>query len=228
MSTIIAVDDSLEILKIIEKSLEGAYELHLYSSGEDLLNELDSIQPDLFLLDIQMPEMDGYEICSRLKELEKTKDIPVVFLSAKAGSNTRTLAYKLGAISYLEKPVEIIELRSLVASVIRQTSGRKESVLSVGNFELVVELKKGKDPSGQYSLTYAETIILKELMVNLESPVSRERLSSLFSKTENATSRNIDTHISTLRKKIKNSNLIISTVYGVGYSLNKIQELKAA
>ena len=104
MDTVIALDDNKDILKIIEKALEQKYDIRVFDNAYDALAVIRETSPKLFILDIQMPEMDGYELCTKLKSMDKTKDIPVIFLSAKTGSNTRSLAFKLGAISDLEKP----------------------------------------------------------------------------------------------------------------------------
>jgi DNA-binding response OmpR family regulator len=228
MDTIVIVDDNLEILELVKLALKSKYEVKAFSKGEDAIQCIYNITPKLFILDIQMPEMDGYELCSTFKSMDETKNVPVVFLSAKTGSNTRSLAFKLGAISYLEKPIEIIELRSLVDSIVEQTSQRKENIIKLLDFELNIDLNTAKDSSGEYKLTQSEVIIITSLVKNFSQPISRERLASLFSTTEKNTFRNIDTHISSIRKKIKNSKLSIVTIYGVGYSLIELNNLKSA
>lgn len=107
---VFVVDDDPIILDILNGTLDGICQLETFSSAESCLNRLAALKPDLFLLDVSMPVMDGYELCRRLKEDWETQDIPVLFVSAHDDSDTRLLCYEAGGDDFIQKPFEHAEL----------------------------------------------------------------------------------------------------------------------
>lgn len=107
---VFVVDDDPIILDILNGTLDGVCQLETFSSAESCLNRLATSKPDLFLLDVSMPVMDGYELCRRLKEDWETQDIPVLFVSAHDDSDTRLLCYEAGGDDFIQKPFEHAEL----------------------------------------------------------------------------------------------------------------------
>lgn len=103
---ILIVDDILSNIKILSSVLRGVYDLSIATSGQECLDFVQNqTLPDLILLDIMMPEMDGYEVCHRLKKNEKTKDIPVIFVTAKTDADNETHGFDCGAVDYITKPI---------------------------------------------------------------------------------------------------------------------------
>lgn len=109
---VFVVDDDPIILEILNGTLDGICQLETFSSAESCLNRLAALKPDLFLLDVSMPVMDGYELCRRLKDDWEAQDIPVLFVSANDDSDTRLLCYEAGGDDFIQKPFEHAELLS--------------------------------------------------------------------------------------------------------------------
>ena len=107
---VFVVDDDPIILEILSGTMAGVCQLETFSSAESCLNRLADLKPDLFLLDVSMPVMDGYELCRRLKDDWETQDIPVLFVSANDDSDTRLLCYEAGGDDFIQKPFEHAEL----------------------------------------------------------------------------------------------------------------------
>jgi len=113
--TILAVDDKLENLKVLIKYLEDSgFELMVAQSGEEAFNHIERVIPDLILLDILMPGIDGYETCRRLKEKDSTKDVPVIFMTALSATMDKVKGFEAGAIDYLTKPLQHEEVLARV------------------------------------------------------------------------------------------------------------------
>ncbi len=112
--TVLLVDDTRENLDILVGAMAGTYELMVAMDGQTALDISRSAQPDLILLDIVMPDMDGYEVCRRLKSSPITAAIPVIFLSALSEISSKTKGFQLGAVDYITKPLEVEEVRARV------------------------------------------------------------------------------------------------------------------
>jgi two-component system, sensor histidine kinase and response regulator len=139
---ILIVDDQATNLKILSSVLSKQYSLSLANSGLNALKYLEQKKPDLILLDIMMPGMDGYEVCSRIKENESTKDIPVVFLTAKTSIEDVVKGFNHDAVDYIIKPFNITELKVRVRNHLNLQQARQQ--LQKANFELQ-KLNQEKD-----------------------------------------------------------------------------------
>ncbi|MEG4502075.1 adenylate/guanylate cyclase domain-containing protein [Microcoleus sp. F6_B4] len=117
---ILIVDDSLNNLLLLELILSRkGYKVEAVSSGQEALDSVDLAQPDLILLDIMMPEMDGYEVCSRLKATASTRGIPIIFLSAVVQASEKVKAFKAGGADYITKPFQTVEVIARVENQLR-------------------------------------------------------------------------------------------------------------
>ncbi len=115
MSKILVVDDEVNACDAISRFLEGKeYDVTVSYSGEDALEKVKNLKPDIMLLDIKMPGMNGYEVCRRLKSESKTSDIPIVFMTAMSEIENKTRGFELGAIDYITKPVEFSEVKARI------------------------------------------------------------------------------------------------------------------
>lgn len=118
--SILIVDDSLNNLLLLELILSRkGYKVEAASSGQQALNAVDLAQPDLILLDIMMPDMDGYEVCSRLKAIDRTRGIPIIFLSAVVEASEKVKAFKAGGADYITKPFQTVEVVARVENQLR-------------------------------------------------------------------------------------------------------------
>jgi len=117
MATILAVDDTEANIDILVEALGDDHDVGVAMSGEDALEYLEDELPDLILLDIMMPGMDGFEVCRRLKADDRTKDIPIVFLSAMTGADEKQKGLDLGAVDFITKPIDPAALQQTVARV---------------------------------------------------------------------------------------------------------------
>ena len=112
--TILIVDDTKFNIKILVETLSDDYELSVAMDGKSALEFMEKVVPDILLLDIMMPIMDGFEVCSKMKEDKRLKDIPVIFLSAMTDINSKSKAFEIGAIDYITKPFEVQEVKARV------------------------------------------------------------------------------------------------------------------
>jgi len=121
MSKILAIDDDYVVLELLKETLmlEG-YDVICVSSGLDGLEQLIKEKPDLVLLDVMMPQFDGYEICKKIKECKSTADIPIIFVSAKAQPEDLEIAFSLGADDYVIKPFDMKDLTDRVKAAIKK------------------------------------------------------------------------------------------------------------
>ncbi len=112
--TILVVDDTEANIDILIEVLGEDYDVSVAMDGESALEAVADERPDLILLDIMMPDMDGFEVCRRMKDNAQTRDIPIVFLSAATDADSRARCFQLGAVDYVTKPFDIIEVQTRV------------------------------------------------------------------------------------------------------------------
>jgi CheY-like chemotaxis protein len=122
LSKVLVVEDDLSIQKVIRMSLKsrGVNEVVVASDGEECLALADRVSPDVILLDITMPKLDGYDTCRFLKSNEKTRLIPVIFLSAKAQNYEKEIGYEAGAVGYLTKPFDPMTLHEQILNILEK------------------------------------------------------------------------------------------------------------
>ncbi len=157
MQRILVVDDTQKNIQVIGAILrEKDYLISIASSGEMALKTIESTTPDLILLDIMMPGIDGYETCKRIKENPETKDIPIIFLSAITETLDKVKAFELGAVDYVTKPIESKELLARVHTHLKIDSLQKELKYINKNLEQLVEIRTHEL---QQTESYLENVI---------------------------------------------------------------------
>ncbi len=216
-------DDTLTFLKII---LQKNYDLCFARDGKSALDAVKTEAPDLVLLDVLLPLINGYEVCKTLKNDPELKKIPVIFLSSKNLQEEVHYGLEIGADDYLVKPFDHNELKTRIQNRLNITSGIKsamhgESMLKLGTIELELIERSVKVNGEEVSLTQTEFDILRLLGQKRGSVVSREEImQTLWKQSAKTTSdRTIDVHIRSLRKKLPQLNEQIKTLYGQGYQL---------
>lgn len=202
---ILVVDDNELVLKLIQKSLEHFdIDLRCLTSGLEVLSLLDTWKPDLAILDIMLPVIDGKDLCKKIHKINGLEGLPIIFLSAKVGVENRIQGYKAGAVHYLEKPFEISEFRAMCNSFIKLVNDGGDQI----------EIKtNGIEVDDQFiKLTPSELRIFSILNGSKDCLVSKEKLGS---------NKSLDVHIKNLRDKLASTHLEITSVYGEGLMLTK-------
>ncbi|MCR4961433.1 MAG: response regulator transcription factor [Lachnospiraceae bacterium] len=221
---IMIVDDDNNIAELISLYLiKECFDTKIENDGESALEDFDSFAPDLVLLDIMLPGIDGYRVC---RELRTRTDTPIIMLSAKGEVFDKVLGLELGADDYMEKPFDSKELVARVKAILRRVS--KEPEKKVESDDKIVEYPDLKINLTNYSVTYrGENVDMPpkelELLYFLASQpnhvFTREQLlNSIWGYEYMGDTRTVDVHIKRLREKINDhEKWAISTIWGVGY-----------
>lgn len=222
MSVIWCVEDDPSIRELETYVLNTTgMEAYGFEDGTVFWETLQQKQPDLILLDVMLPGIDGVELLSRMKANEKFRDIPVIMATAKGTEYDKVQSLDLGADDYLVKPFGMMEMVSRVKAVLRRSQPRKNDRLLTLD-ELVVDLDQHiVSVSGErIALTYKEYELLKLFLSQPGVAFTREQLLQKVWNTEYVSeSRTVDMHIRTLRQKLGSYGNIIETVRNVGYRL---------
>lgn len=222
---IYVVEDDTSILKLIEYSLKTkGYEVHCFENGKDFFDKLSQKKPDLVLLDIMLPDIDGRQILTKLKEKEDTKNIWVMMITAKTSEYDIISALDGGADDYIKKPFSVMELLSRVG-VIERRASRPEEDKNILDYAGIVmnNLKRTVTIDGEeVNFTFKEYELLKYLILNKDIVISREKLLTyIWGYDYEGETRTVDMHIKLLRDKLGDKRDYIKTIRGVGYMLSK-------
>jgi two-component system alkaline phosphatase synthesis response regulator PhoP len=223
--TIYLVEDETHIQELVKYNLEASgYGVSAFLNGEDMLSYCDSIIPDMFILDIMLPGIDGYEILRRIRQNAKLKTLPVIMLTAKSEEFDRVLGLELGADDYISKPFSIRELTARVKALFRRSDVPSESLpttVSAGEITIDTERHEVYKGTQRLELTLKEFELLKILVQNRGRVMSRELLlEKVWGFDYFGETRTVDVHIRYLRQKIEDDDSkpkYIETVRGVGY-----------
>lgn len=221
MAYIAVVEDDASVRELIVCTLKSAeFEVEAYESGEAFLKEYGEKAPQVLLLDIMLPGIDGFEVFRRLEALDGP-EVPVIFLTARTTEVDKVLGLNLGADDYITKPFGVLELIARVKAVIRRSAkaatGRNE-VLSAGGLKMDTAAHVLYVDGEKTELTYKEFEVLRYLMHNARMVLTREMLlNEIWGIDTEIETRTVDMHIKTLRQKIGRCGEYIKTVRGVGY-----------
>ena len=216
------VDDDSTIREIEVYTLEQTgFEARGFADGISMLEALKTEIPELIILDIMMPEMDGLQLLSKLRSEAIYKDIPIIMATAKGTEMDKIGGLNSGADDYLVKPFGVMEMVARVKAVLRRTSKETSTDdITVGNIVLKEKEHKVTSNSEKVDLTHKEFEILKLFMQNPNMVFSRDKLmSEIWGMDYIGESRTVDMHIKTLRHKLGDAGGQIKTVIGVGYRL---------
>ncbi|MDB6063833.1 MAG: Two component transcriptional regulator, winged helix family [Pedosphaera sp.] len=226
MSRILIIEDELPMRTALKDCLEAeGHRVLTAADGETGLKRTLEDKPDLVLLDIMMPRLDGYAVCAELRRVENPA--PILMLTAKGQVDDRVTGLDAGADDYLVKPFSTEELLARVRALLRRTKrqGQPAAMLALG--EVKIDLVKQTAFRGRKSLrlTAKEFAMLRLLAESPGEPVSRERfLDVVWGYAAFPTTRTVDNHIASLRAKLEANPerpRWIRTVHGVGYKLEK-------
>ncbi len=220
-STILVVDDEQNIVKLARLYLnKGGYHVEAAYDGAEALEKAKSVRPDLIILDIMMPEMDGLAVC---QELRKTSNVPIILLTARDDDIDRVVGLELGADDYVTKPFNPRELVARVKAVLRRTSNAPpaQAVLEADGVRLDSASREVTVEGKDVTLRAKEFDLLAAFMNHAGIVLDRERLLQLvWGSDYYGDTRTIDVHVAWLREKLAAAKHVkIQTVWGVGYKL---------
>ncbi|MDY3031526.1 MAG: response regulator transcription factor [Clostridia bacterium] len=219
---ILVVDDDAHIVELIKLYLEKeGFSVVTAANGREALNKFKTESPSMLILDVMMPEMDGWDVC---REIRKTSNTPIIMLTAKGETFDKVLGLELGADDYMVKPFDTKELTARVKAVLRRsdtkdTTSQKEIsftglTINLSNYELKINNKITEIPPKELELLFF-------LASNPNRVFTREQLlEEVWGFDYFGDSRTVDVHIKRLREKleqVKDANWQLKTVWGVGY-----------
>ena len=220
--TIALVDDDRNILTSVSIALEAeGFEVRTYTDGEEALREISRNPPNLAVLDIKMPRMDGMEL---LSELKKRSDLPIIFLTSKDDEVDEALGLRMGADDYIKKPFSQRLLIERIRAVLRRlepTPGGATEIINRGNLMMDTSRHLCTWKEKQVNLTVTEFLLLHALAITPGHVKSRDQLiDAAYGENIYVDDRTIDSHIKRLRRKFR--EVVpefdgIETLYGVGY-----------
>ncbi|HPR18046.1 MAG TPA: response regulator [Candidatus Cloacimonadota bacterium] len=218
------VDDEPDILNLVSLSLEKAgYDTAKFGLGKELFQFLKNHLPELIVLDLMLPDLDGFDICKDLKKDERSAAIPIIMLTAKGDVTDRVLGLEFGADDYIVKPFSPRELVARVKAVLRRGHPKDETSRSIliGNI-LEIDLQKYQVfvEDKKIELTPTEFKILELLVAKPGWVYSRNQiLDYLWGNDKIVIDRTVDVHIRNLRDKLGNAGNFVKNVRSVGYKL---------
>lgn len=216
---ILIVEDERAISDLIKMNLTAEnFECYTAYNGMTAADMLEEHNYDLILLDIMLPEIDGYELLEYIKPL----NIPVIFITAKASLNDRVKGLNLGAEDYIVKPFDISELIARINVVLRRFH-KNENILSFADLIIDIEKKSVTKNNILLDLTPREFDLLVYLVINKDVVLSKEKIYEAVWETEyDGNTRTLELHIQRLRKKVGLNNHL-KTLYKSGYRLDSME-----
>ena len=224
---ILVVDDEALLVKGIRFNLKSdGYEVITGSNGQEAVELTKSESPDLVVLDVMMPIMDGLTACGKIREFS---DVPIILLTAKADDMDKLIGFDHGADDYLTKPFNILELKARIRAMLRRTGGNEKKEvgnrLVGGNITLDLDARNAYKGSELVVLTAKEFDVIEFLMRNAGRVYSREALlDTIWAYEYRSDIRTVDVHIRRLREKLEENPAEprhILTKWGVGYYFSK-------
>ena len=216
------VEDDSRIREIEVYALRSSgFETRDFENGSDFLKALESDIPELILLDVMLPEIDGIELLKKLKSSAEYQNIPVIMATAKGEEYDRIKGLDLGADDYIVKPFSMMEMVSRVKAVLRRSQPKQsENVLAIGELLLNLDEHTVVLEGNRLQLTYKEFELLRLFMSRPGMIYSREQLFiQVWNSDYMGDSRTLDMHIRTLRQKLGEYGKLIETVRNVGYRM---------
>ncbi len=226
--TIAVVDDEEDIIQLVSYHLEReGFEVKGFYNGRDLLFYTKTSLPDLMILDIMLPGVDGLEICRMLKGNSRTSSVPIIMLTAKGSEADIVVGLELGADDYIVKPFSPRELTARVKAVLRRfekPEEGEESFIKLGPLTIDREKFEAAVDDERIELTTTEFKLLEVLATRKGRVFTRDELvkkKRLWGDEKLIYDRTIDVHIKNLREKLRKAGSMIKTIRGIGYKLEE-------
>lgn len=220
-SIIYSVEDDLDIARIINKTLtKQGYQVYSFSDGKSFIEAFNKQKPDLVLLDLMLPDMNGNDIIKFIRNDIENNEVEIIIISAKRMLMDKVEGLDLGADDYLEKPFDLLELMSRVNARLRRHQNK--NILVYNNLKVDLQKHLVYLDNKEITCTNKEFDILTYLLQRKGQAVSRDDLLTFLWGDNNSDyeSRTIDVHIKSLRSKLNdNDGSLIQTIYGIGYKI---------
>lgn len=228
MATMLIADDNRQITSILEEyAKKEGYAVKIAYNGRQALETFNQYKPDIVLLDVMMPIMDGFEVC---REIRKVSNVPVIMITARGEDFERIMGLDIGADDYIVKPFSPAEVMARIRAVMRRIGADNVSsqLFTYDNLLINMEDYMVTIDDNNVSLTKKEIEILWTLAVNKNKVFTRDNLlNSLWGYDYYGDSRTVDSHIKRLRSKIDefdHKNWEVRTIWGVGYKFEVYDE----
>lgn len=226
MAKILIVDDNKQITSILEEyAKKEGYSTQIARDGQEAIREFEKINPDIILLDVMMPKMDGFEVC---REIRKKSNVPILMITARGEDFERIMGLDIGADDYIVKPFSPPEVMARVRAILRRLNPgeeKKQSILALHNLEINLDEYRVSVAGQPVSLTKKEIEILWTLVSNRNRVFSRDHLlNSVWGYDYFGDTRTVDSHIKRLRAKLdpyEKDGWEIKTIWGVGYKFEE-------
>jgi two-component system phosphate regulon response regulator PhoB/two-component system alkaline phosphatase synthesis response regulator PhoP len=227
--TIAIVDDEKDIVELVSINLtKNNFKSLEFYDAKSFLDSLKAHKPDLLLLDLMLPDIDGIEVCKTLRSNEDYKDMPIIMLTARQDETDKIIGLEIGADDYITKPFSPRELIARIKALLRRSSilqkqSVEEKIINIDN-KIFIDIKKHEvhdNEKNKIFLTSTEFNLLLILNEKRGWVFSREKLlNKLWGEDKYVIDRTIDVHIKNLREKLGAAGQLIKNIRGVGYKLD--------
>ena len=222
MKRILIIDDDSGVSETVSELLrKSSFDPLVASSGKQGIQVAAQAKPDLILLDVNMPEMDGYAVCKQLRQQPSTREIPIIMLTAEGGIENSVKGLDIGADDYIIKPFNMKDLMARIHARLRKIDSDKkhEGALTFGEILVDPKTRKVMVACQKIKLTQMEFELLRYFIENPDRLIATKNILSDLWPDSVVTERTIDTHLANLKKKIKDFGAALETIYGSGYIL---------
>lgn len=227
---ILVVDDENHIVELIKFNLEAnGYEVISAFNGKEAIEKVSDEKPDLVILDLMLPKIDGIEVCRKVKGNNDTSDISIIMLTAKSDETDKIVGLEIGADDYMTKPFSVKELMARVKAVLRRNNFSDKvneplnNAIKIGDIVIDDEKHEVIKSDKKLELTLKEFELLKVLAINRGKVLSRNiLLDEVWGYDYFGDTRTVDVHIRHIRKKIEDDDKnpeYIETIRGIGYKM---------
>ncbi len=225
---ILVIEDSPEVQMLVAATIGGTHTLDAAINLEQARKKLKEKSYRLILLDISLPDGNGFHFCSEIKMNSKTRDIPIIFLTGKGEPTDKVMGFTLGAEDYIVKPIEPLEFLARITAKFRTLSQQKEreqnqikGVFRINSTKQKISILRNENED-ELELTHNEFKLLLYFISHEDHILSRNQLlDEVWGNSVNVTDRTVDTHIYWLRKKLGNYGTFIKSVPKVGYRFSQ-------
>lgn len=224
---VLIIEDERALSDILKYNMEKeGFEVVTAADGQEGINRAQAMQPDLVILDLMLPVIEGYEVCRQLRSDAKTQTARILMLTARSDEVDEIVGFKMGADDYVTKPFKIKPLIHRVNALMRRTKAAEQAAdqVEIAGLEIDRVHHSAKSDGRELNLTPTEFRLLWTLVRNPGRPYSRhELMDRCRGEDANALERTIDVHVRSLRQKLAEKAEMIETVRGIGYRLRILE-----
>jgi two-component system, OmpR family, phosphate regulon response regulator PhoB len=221
---VLVIEDEVDLAATVEYNLKSeGFEVRVAHTGrEGLASATAEPIPDVIVLDLMLPDLSGIEICRRLRDQERTRDVPVIMCTARGEEIDRVVGFEVGADDYVVKPFSVRELILRVRAMLRRVDSRRvdteSQLIKFGRLKIDRDAHRAWIDDTEITLTALEFRLLHAFMSRRGRVQTREALlSDVWGIEADVTTRTVDTHVKRLREKLGEAGMYIETLRGVGY-----------